>query len=85
MLLNSLVATYDERYTFTVYFGYDYEDPYFDHEPARKAFDGIADAMIGQRAIRIDWTPFFAFRGLTHMWNLLAEKGYVHGNCASRM
>jgi len=80
VLLNSLKATVDRNYTYTVYVGFDYEDPVFDNDMHRRKIEAIYSKMLEGLPIYVDWTCVYAIRGVTPIWNLLARRAYEHGS-----
>ena len=81
-LIPSLVRTVGAEDKVVVYVGYDYEDPLFDDEAARKGLDtAIAAAAKQTRNLRVRYLPFFGLQsaGEVAKINALAERAHADG------
>jgi hypothetical protein len=70
--LGSLKTTVDPEFEYTVYVGYDHDDPFYTRDLIQKGLEAVG--------LPIVFVPLFVERGhVTKMWNILAKMAYDDG------
>ncbi len=78
LVIPSLVATAEREMTYSLYFGYTYEDPLFDDDQARKSMINILESIIPKHTsnIIVKFLPLYSLPNEVSRLNYLADKAF---------